>query len=561
MAVLHTAGLVFGEIFVTGCYIFRGRALAPSLLGFWLSFGPAGFGESREFMKVGEDTTNDPARRRMPWRRWCAKLVLSALVALGACATPPEPAPGGKLPNAAAAPLAQSTNVIYVMPVQGLENPLRLVLADAVAASLRDAERPAILADGVNNQGPTIVPSIDRVRERGSVVWVTTRWKLRAPYGTMVAERQREMVIDKRLWQQKSVETVNLIIDDAMPAVAAMVHDYVGPLNTADASETPDADDPGRMGMAPKPATTAPAPSSPPVLRAQTDGKPILGRTDPTETLPAQVGLPAPPEPAENLVLDLPQIAETDAVPLPGRAGGGPAPPASRPPMVLAPARSPAPPAASGEPMPARGAETAMAKAAAPPFPSSASQSAPPMSAPPARDPAPLSAPPPPETMAGIKPSPRDTPVRWGKPSFLVRAVEGAPGDGNRALVTAITAALRGKDLTVTEDPRQAGYEVVGKVDVGPAVNGRQRARITWAVNTMGGQEVGKAVQENVVAAGSLDSSWGQVAVLVSSAAANGIQQLFEAPRPKYTPVGAVPEFPKIPSLPRVPGRALPPPS
>ena len=505
-------------------------------------------------MIAGEDRTNRPVGRQSPGRVShayaafrAAAFGLSAL-GLAACASPPEPAAANPAAEAAqVAPLSQSTNVIYVMPVEGLENPLRLVLSDAVAAALRDGERPAILADSANNQGPTVIPAIEQVRERGSVIWVTTRWKLRAPYGTVVAERQREMVIDKQLWERKSVETVNLILDDAMPAVAAMVHDYVGPLNVADASEPVRATEPASDKMAPRPMAEA-------EVKADATGKPVLGRPDTSESLPPQVGAPAPPD---ALQLDLPAVSGSDQVAVPGStAAKSPSaakpPSASRPPMVLTPADKAVPPMTDAAPMPSR-PKTEMP------------QSPPPLTGPlaseqPGKEPTPLTAPPPPETMLGIQPGPRDTPVRWGKPSFLVRNVEGAPGDGNKALVSAITAALRGKDLTVTEDPRQAGYEVVGKVDVGPAVNGRQRARITWAVNTIGGQEVGKAVQENV-AAGSLDGSWGQVAVLVTSAAANGIQQLFEAPRPKYTPVGAVPDFPKIPNLPRVPGRALPPPS
>ncbi len=485
-------------------------------------------------------------------------MVALAAMLFTACAAAPEPMAAKPALESAVAPLAQSTNVIYVMPVEGLENPLRLVLADAVAAALRDSERPAILADTANNQGPTIVPAIEQVRERGSVVWVTTRWKLRAPYGTVVAERQREMVIDKQLWERKSVETVNLIIDDAMPAVAAMVHDYVGPLNLADAAEPASQPAPRRAVDGSSPMPDAP-PANPPAataLKAEPAGIPVLGRTEAAESLPPEVGAPAPPE---NIVLDLPATAETEQVPVPGQRAA-----ASRPPTTLAPPSQTAaeamaeampkttPPETIPETMP----ETMPAQPEA-----TTAEPQPRIAAAPDTGPKALSAPPPPETMSGIKPSPRDTPVRWGKPSFLIRTVEGAPGDGNRALASAITAALRGKDITVTEDPRQAGYEVVGKVDVGPAVNGRQRARISWAVNTIGGQEVGKAVQENVVAAGSLDGSWGQVAVLVSSAAANGIQQLFEAPRPKYTPVGSVPPFPKIPNLPRVPGRALPPPS
>ena len=492
-------------------------------------------------MNIGEDTSNGPARHRMPWR---ILMAAALLFALPACETTPKgPAPETAAPTPADnAPLSRSTNIIHVMPVEGLDGPLRLVLADAVAASLRDTERPAMIADAPNNQGPTILIGVENVRERGSVVWVTTRWKLRAPYGTVVAERTREMVIDKTLWEQTSVETVNLIIDDAMPAVSAMVQDYVGPLHVADPAPV------DVTVMAPEP------------VQSQSEPTPILGReplaeaaAEPATTLPPQVGAPQPPEPAESFVLSLP-ATETDPEP-PLIAQPAPAEPipAARPPMILAPGQTET---AAPAPMPAQ-TEGAVPQ---PAMPTEAPPPQPQMPAEPA-EPRPLSAPLPPKTTAAIGPGPADTPVQWGKPAFLIRTVRGAPGNGNQALAVAITSALRAKDLTVTEDPRQAGYEVVGEVDVGPPVNGRQRARITWKVNTMGGQEVGKAVQENVIAAGSLDRNWGQVAVLVSSAAANGIHQLFEAPRPKYTPVGSVPAFPNIPPLPRVPGRALPPPS
>ena len=53
---------------------------------------------------------------------------------------------------------------------------------------------------------------------------------------------------------------------------------------------------------------------------------------------------------------------------------------------------------------------------------------------------------------------------------------------------------MRKLDLTITEDPRQAGYEVVGWVTAGPPVNGRQQARVVWVVNTLDGGAVGKAI-------------------------------------------------------------------
>ena len=87
---------------------------------------------------------------------------------------------------------------------------------------------------------------------------------------------------------------------------------------------------------------------------------------------------------------------------------------------------------------------------------------------------------------------------------------------------------MRKLDLTITEDPRQAGHEVVGRVTVGPPINGRQQARVFWVVNTLDAVEVSKAMQENAVIAGSLGGEWGRVGDIVSEAAAQGIEELFK---------------------------------
>ena len=426
-------------------------------------------------------------------------------------------------------PLLQSTNVIHVLPVAGLERPLQLVLADAIAASLRDSERPAVLAGTVNNQGPSIIGKVTKVKPHGSVVWISTNWGLSAPYGTIVAERRREIVIDKALWDRGSVEIVNLIVGDAMPAVAAMVHDHVGPLHVAQSvimEKSPT--EPARIKTQPIAQKLAPIPNAATSQEAAPSLENEIPDLLPKGEIKADEGSPGIPAKSTTTKEKAPM-------------------PASRPPRVLAPRAASNPAATAG-----RTSEELATKPASEPSASPDDAVSPPNQIPNRLES--------PKSSSGIASSPGDTPVVWGRPSFLIRPVEGAPGDGNKSLNVALGAALRGKDLTVTEDPRQAGYEIVGKVDVGPAVNGRQRARIAWVVNTIAGEEVGKAVQENVIAAGSLDRSWGRVAVIVSSAAAEGIQQLFEAPRPKLTPVGAVPEFPNIPALPRVPGRALPPP-
>ncbi len=128
------------------------------------------------------------------------------------------------------APLADTTNIVFVLPVTGVNGAAGLVLADALAASLRDAARPSVISGISNNQGPTLVGGMSEVRTRGTVAWVTANWELRAPYGDPVARISHEVVVDKLLWETGGVEAVNLIIAESEPHVIGMVADYVGPL-------------------------------------------------------------------------------------------------------------------------------------------------------------------------------------------------------------------------------------------------------------------------------------------------------------------------------------------
>jgi hypothetical protein len=133
-----------------------------------------------------------------------------------------------------------------------------------------------------------------------------------------------------------------------------------------------------------------------------------------------------------------------------------------------------------------------------------------------------------PTAMTETSDKPKVNPISWGRPSFLIRFFSGASGDCNEVLTSGIKGAMRKLDLTITEDPRQAGYEVVGRVTVGPPVNGRQQASVVWVVNTLDGGEVGKAIQENTVVAVSLDGEWRRIGDIVSKAAAQGIKKLFK---------------------------------
>jgi len=396
------------------------------------------------------------------------------------------------------APAVDSSRLIFVVPVDGVSGPARLVLADAVAASLRDAKQPAILAEKVNKLGPTVAGRIVEANERGSVVWVTALWELRAPYGTAVAEYRQQVVVDAGLWKTGSAEAINLLVSDAGPMVAAMVNDFVSPMSE-------------QAVLAPSAITAAPAPA------------PVLATPAPQKSPPPFMPAAPPSAQAETRTPVLASLSSKTA-PEPGKKVGKPKI------LMEIPEKTPQ---TRKRKTPSRSAKKAKKKK-------------------------PILMPVPAEGASPIVADP--PPVSWGRPAFLIKAVKGAPGDGNKALTKAMKTALRKSDLTVTEDPRQAGFVIEGKVELSTPINGRQQAKIIWAVNTMDGDEVGKAVQENAIKAGSLNGAWGRVADIVSSAAITGIQELFGIEKKQSFRRKKDVKFTNRTDVPRVPGRALPPP-
>lgn len=117
-----------------------------------------------------------------------------------------------------------------------------------------------------------------------------------------------------------------------------------------------------------------------------------------------------------------------------------------------------------------------------------------------------------------------------GRPIFVIQTVQGAPGDGNLSLTTAIAEALRQMDAAVTVDPAQATHVVQGSVRVDTPFAGRQKVRIVWRVTTMNGEVAGQTTQENQMPQGSLDGEWGSTAGAVANAAVKGIERLFADP-------------------------------
>lgn len=159
-----------------------------------------------------------------------------------------------------------------------------------------------------------------------------------------------------------------------------------------------------------------------------------------------------------------------------------------------------------------------------------------------------------------------------GRSGLFIGPVTGAPGDGNASLRRAIAVALGGGGVKLTNNPVEALFTLNGTVEMGPPENNAQSIKIVWAVKDVDGNVVGRAQQSNVVAAGSLDQTWGRTSAFVAAAATEGIIKVVERNNPnriRGPNLGAprapraIPQSPPpaTPSLPQVPGRAPPPPS
>ena len=114
-------------------------------------------------------------------------------------------------------------------------------------------------------------------------------------------------------------------------------------------------------------------------------------------------------------------------------------------------------------------------------------------------------------------------------PVVALRAVTGAPGDGDRSLTRAMSAALGRSNLALAAVPAdKSDFIVAGTVEIAAASGAQQQVQITWVLLRPDGSEVGRVKQENAVPAGSLDGAWGDVAYAVSNAAAPGVRRLIE---------------------------------
>ncbi len=111
-------------------------------------------------------------------------------------------------------------------------------------------------------------------------------------------------------------------------------------------------------------------------------------------------------------------------------------------------------------------------------------------------------------------------------PVLYFKGVTGAPGDGNVALARQMTTRLPSLGDLVQDTAAGADFSVAGEVKTAKGAGNTTRIEIQWIVIDDRGRERGRVVQLNEVPPGSLDTYWGEVAVVVATEAAGGVHEV-----------------------------------
>lgn len=107
-----------------------------------------------------------------------------------------------------------------------------------------------------------------------------------------------------------------------------------------------------------------------------------------------------------------------------------------------------------------------------------------------------------------------------------VAMVTGAPGDGDVSLTKQMRVHLSALGPLVQNTPDGVDFIVQGEVRMVPIAGHQQRVEIQWVIKKPDGDERGKVVQLNDIPAGSLDHYWADVADVVATEAAGGVNDV-----------------------------------
>ena len=111
-------------------------------------------------------------------------------------------------------------------------------------------------------------------------------------------------------------------------------------------------------------------------------------------------------------------------------------------------------------------------------------------------------------------------------PVIDLRAVTGAPGDGNEALATAITSRLAAAGVVFAATTTGAAYAIEGEITTRDVTGEIQQLDVVWRLHDPSGAELGTVSQSGDVSRAMLDGRWGPLATAIANYAASGLLDL-----------------------------------
>jgi hypothetical protein len=113
-------------------------------------------------------------------------------------------------------------------------------------------------------------------------------------------------------------------------------------------------------------------------------------------------------------------------------------------------------------------------------------------------------------------------------PRLDFSGITGAPGDGDDSLAKEMRQDIGNLGVILVGQQDQADYLMHARVRVTKVNATTQHIEINWIVDTSDGKEAGRVAQLHDIPIGSLDTYWGDVAVVAASEAAKGVKEVID---------------------------------
>jgi hypothetical protein len=126
-------------------------------------------------------------------------------------------------------------------------------------------------------------------------------------------------------------------------------------------------------------------------------------------------------------------------------------------------------------------------------------------------------------------------------PRLDFSGITGAPGDGDDSLAREMRKDIGNMGVILVDQKSDADYLMRCQVRVTKVSSSVDHVEIDWIIDTVDGKEAGRVAQLHDLPAGSLDSYWGDVAVVAAAEAAQGVKEVIDNNIGKKAPPGATP--------------------